>query len=92
MKEDRQHDRPMIIEIEIEGKLPELWSDWFSDLTVHVEQGSEGFVTRLRGPICDQAALFGILTRIRDLNLRLLSIRRLAQDPSSIEKGGYRDG
>jgi hypothetical protein len=64
---------PLIYEIRIAGQLPPQWADWFEGLTLTLENGE----TRLVGPIVDQAVLFGLLKRIRDLGLPLLSVQRV---------------
>jgi len=61
-----------IYQIRIEGELGEQWSDWFSGMTMAVEEG-QGKVTTLTGCV-DQAALRGILNKLWDLNLVLISI------------------
>ena len=62
---------PEYYEIKIRGHLDPRWSDWFAGLKLtHLE----GDVTLLSGPLLDQAALHGLLERIRDLNLTLLSV------------------
>jgi hypothetical protein len=72
---------PRIYRIRIEGRLDDRWSDWFSGLTITYEAESDGdTVTTLRGPIADQAALRGALSRLWDLNLTLISVRRLEAD------------
>jgi hypothetical protein len=59
------------IEIRIKGRIDEHWSSWFADLTIrYTEQGE----TVLNGPVTDQAALYGVLNRLRDLGLPLLSV------------------
>ena len=58
-------------EIKIKGRLDPRWSDWFASLTLTHLEGSE---TLLSGPLPDQAALHGLLERIRDLNLKLISV------------------
>ena len=63
-----------VYEIRVEGRLGAEWSGWFDDLTVTNLPGGQ---TLLSGPIADQAALFGILVRIRDLGLPLVSVQRL---------------
>ncbi len=64
---------PEHYEIKIKGCLDPRWSDWFAGLTLtHLE----GDVTLLSGPLHDQAALHGLLERIRDLNLTLISVNR----------------
>jgi hypothetical protein len=61
-------------EIRLRGRLDPTWSVWFGDLAVQPTGGGE---TILRGLIVDQAALHGVLQRIRDQALELLSLRRL---------------
>ena len=58
-------------EIRIKGHLDSGWSDWFAGLMLTHLDGDE---TLLSGPLSDQAALHGLLERIRDLNLTLLSV------------------
>jgi hypothetical protein len=61
-------------EIRLEGQLADRWSGWFDGLTIcHDSEGE----TVLEGPLPDQAALFGVLRKIYDLNLKLISLRRL---------------
>jgi hypothetical protein len=58
-------------EIKIKGHLDQHWSEWFADMKLtHLE----GDVTLLSGPLPDQAALHGLLDRVRDLNLKLISV------------------
>ncbi len=66
-------DQPARYQIKVQGKLGENWSDWFSDMTITLEND----VTILTGPVADQAALRGILSRIWDLNLTLISVNRI---------------
>jgi len=61
-------------EIRVQGHIGQAWSRWFDDLTVEeLDDGS----TRLRGDLPDQAALHGLLNKIRDLGMTLLSVQRL---------------
>lgn len=64
---------PVYYEIKIKGHLDPLWLDWFTGLTVI---NLEGDVTLISGLLPDQAALHGLLERIRNLNLTLLTITR----------------
>lgn len=62
---------PEYYEIKIKGHLDQHWADWFSDLNLtHLEEDE----TLLSGMLPDQAALHGLLERIRDLNLKLVSV------------------
>jgi hypothetical protein len=63
--------KPQYYEIRVQGHLRAAWSDWFGQLTIRHEANG---VTVLAGPIADQAALHGVLARIRDLGLTLLAI------------------
>jgi hypothetical protein len=59
------------VEIRVKGHIDEHWSDWFEDLTVrHTEQDE----TILLGTVVDQAALYGLLAKLRNLGLSLLSV------------------
>jgi len=65
-------------QISVEGRLDESWSEWFNGLTMtsELERGGQP-VTILTGPIADQSALRGVLNRIWDLNLIVISVERL---------------
>jgi hypothetical protein len=62
---------PEYYEIKIKGHLDQQWSDWFAGMKLSY---LEGDVSLLSGSLPDQAALHGLLERIRDLNLTLLSV------------------
>ena len=64
---------PERYEIVVEGHLDARWSDWFAGCTLTHLEGSE---TLLSGSLPDQAALYGLIERIRDLNLTLISVSR----------------
>jgi hypothetical protein len=61
-------------EIRLEGYLDTQWSPWFDGLAIHHETHDE---TTLIGPIADQAALHGILAKIRDIGIPILALRRI---------------
>ena len=66
-------------QIRVEGHLGEQWQSWFDGLTItNVEQGE----AILSGSLPDQAALHGVLEKIRDLGLPLLEVRRIAPESS----------
>jgi len=64
----------MVYEIKIEGHLGYEWADWFEGLTVALEDNGE---TLLTGPVIDQAALYGLLKKVRDLAMPLVSVIRV---------------
>jgi hypothetical protein len=63
-----------VYQIRVEGHLGAQWTDWFEGLTITLEENGE---TRLSGPVVDQAALFGVLKKVRDLGLPLVSVFRV---------------
>lgn len=66
---------PVYYEINVSGRLTPEWAEWFNNMTVRAQPDGEGKpITTLFGPVTDQAELFGILNRIRDLGLRLVSV------------------
>jgi hypothetical protein len=71
------HDQPWRCEIRLEGHLDERWTDWFEGLTITRNANGE---TRLTGLVVDQAALHGLLRKVRDLGLPLISVNRLEPD------------
>lgn len=74
----------MIYQIRIEGHLGSQWRDWFEGLAISQEESGD---TLLTGPVADQAALHGLLKKVRDLGLPLVSVVRLASAPASISAG-----
>jgi hypothetical protein len=63
-----------IYQIRIEGHLGCQWTDWFEGLTITLQDNGE---TLLAGPVVDQAALFGLLKKVRDLGMPLVSVNRV---------------
>jgi hypothetical protein len=74
MTNRREFDKQGIYEIRVRGVLDRKWSDWFDGFTITPQANDE---TLLAGPVADQAALHGLLGKIRDLGLPLLSVKRL---------------
>lgn len=69
---------PMLYEIQVAGRIDLDRAAWFGDMALDVKCTPEGAViTVLSGEVPDQAALFGILTRIRDLGMKLISVNRI---------------
>jgi hypothetical protein len=66
--------QPMVYQIRLKGHLGSQWTDWFGGLTVTLEDNG---VTLLTGPVIDQAALHGLLKKVRDLGMPLLSVNRV---------------
>ena len=71
-------DMPGRYEIRLKGRLDSRWADWFDGLSLSHE--SDG-TTVLSGPVTDQAALYGLLGRVRDLGLPLISVTQLEPEP-----------
>jgi hypothetical protein len=67
-------DQPMVYQIRIEGHLGPKWTDWFGGLTITLEDNGD---TLLTGPVEDQAALHGLLRKVRDLGMPLISAARV---------------
>lgn len=80
--------QPPVYQIRIKGHLDPQWADWFDGLTVTLEATGE---TLLTGPVVDQAALHGVLKKVRDLGMPLLSVvcvapaQAVASDVSDVQ-------
>jgi hypothetical protein len=66
--------QPVIYQIRIKGHLGREWTDWFGGLTITLEEDGE---TLLTGPVADQAALHGLLRKVRDLGVPLISVSQV---------------
>ena len=64
-------DQPMLYQIRIKGHLSRQWTDWFDGLTITLEEDGN---TLLTGALIDQVALHGLLKKVRDLGMPLLSV------------------
>ena len=64
-------NQPMVYQIRIKGHLGQQWTEWFEGLTITLEENGD---TLLTGPVVDQAALHGLLKKVRDLGMPLISV------------------
>lgn len=64
--------------IRVRGALDPAWSSWFEGMRVHSERPGESVIT---GPVADQAALHGLLEKIRDLGLPIISVHEWQEEP-----------
>ena len=71
--------QPMVYQIRIKGHLGREWTDWFGGLAITLEDNGE---TLLTGSVVDQAALHGVLKKVRDLAMPLVSVIRVKPDPA----------
>jgi hypothetical protein len=79
-KMDPRHEaKQTVYQIMVEGQLDTSWSGWFSGMTVSFQDG----VSTMTGPITDQSDLRGLLSKIWDLNLTLISVVRLESGENS---------
>jgi hypothetical protein len=62
---------PMLYQIRVKGHLGPQWADWFAGLSISLEDNGD---TLLHGPVIDQAELHGLLKKVRDLGMPLLSV------------------
>lgn len=72
MANHKKNDHPDTYQIIVKGILDDSWSDWFDGFTITVSQE-----TKLVGPIEDQSRLHGLLAKIRDLGLVLVSVEQM---------------
>lgn len=72
-------------EIRLQGHLDPRWAESLDGMALTLESGG---ITALTGPVMDQAALHGLLARIRDLGLPIVSLRRVCPDPQFDKKAG----
>ena len=79
---DQQNEKGTICQIRIEGQLGEQWTDWFEGLSITQEQDG---ITLLTGPVVDQSALHGLLKKVRDLGMPLVSVNRIESEGYSIQ-------
>jgi hypothetical protein len=85
MEQHPSMDKPETYQIKVQGRLDEGWSDSFGGMTVTFESGHAP-ITTLTGAVADQAALRGMLCKLWDLNLTLISVRRIEADGKKKEE------
>jgi len=82
MDDERECDEQRVYQIRVQGKLDEHWSDWFNGMAITSESG----ITTLTGAVMDQARLRGILSKIWDLNLTVISVERQQNSSGAVRK------
>ncbi len=80
---DEQHNQHTCYEIRLKGHLDDRWAEWFEGLTITLEANGN---TLLTGTVIDQAALHGLLKKVRDLGMTLVSINFI--NPGQEKTGG----
>jgi|GEM_PF-1601288 len=80
-EEKKTENTPTIYKIKLQGHLDTRWSEWFYDMAItHDRDGT----TTLCGPLPDQVVLHSVLDKIRDMNLRLISVNQIVSDGQTI--------
>ncbi len=79
------HDESGLYEIRLKGHLDDRWGAWFGGLTLTREDNGE---TLLTGPVVDQAALHGLLRKVRDLGMPLISVMRVQPGQADTQHQG----
>lgn len=84
MAEVIDSNQPTIYQIKIKSHLSSDWTDWFEGLTITPEEDGD---TLLTGPVIDQAALYGLIKKVRDLGMTLISVNPVQCNESDLELG-----
>jgi hypothetical protein len=71
LNQNTNPDQPMVYQIRLKGHLGHQWTDWFGGLTITMEEDGDTVIT---GPVVDQAELHGLLKKVRDLGMPLVSV------------------
>lgn len=72
-------EQSTVYQIRLKGHLGSQWTEWFEGLTIILEGNGE---TLLTGPVLDQAALYGLLKKVRDLGMPLVSVQQVEAGPA----------
>lgn len=83
MTDGREFDKPAHYRIRVKGNLENKWSEWFNGFSITLQTNAE---TVLIGVVADQAALHGLLAKVRDLGLPLLEVKRLESKQQVIRR------
>ena len=70
-----------VYQIRLAGHLDDQWTEWFGGLTITLEENGDTLIT---GPVVDQPALHGLLRKVRDLGIPLLSVNRVQHDQTDV--------
>jgi hypothetical protein len=83
-------DQPSVFQIRIKGHLGRQWADWFDGMAITLEDDGD---TLLTGPVADQATLHGLIKKVRDLGMTLVSINSVSDqaDTPARKKNGQQD-
>lgn len=77
MNDSKKYDKSTVYQIRVKGTLDHSWSDWFDGFTITTTEDE----TELTGLVADQAALHGILTKLNDLGLAIVSMTQAGGEP-----------
>ena len=89
MAEVTDSSQPTIYQIKVKSHLGSDWTDWFGGLTITLEEDGS---TLLTGPVIDQAALYGVLKKVRDLGMPLVSVNPLDSDEANVQQENENQG
>lgn len=81
---------PVYYEFRVSGRLSQTGASWFEGMSLSVDEDTTPAQTVIRGYVLDRAALHGLINRIRDMGLTLLSVRRVDKEPGT-EQGDTED-
>lgn len=76
--------QPLVYQIRVKSHLSSDWTNWFEGLTITLEENGD---TLLTGPVVDQAALYGLLKKVRDLGMPLISLNPVQFNEATPEQG-----